>query len=773
MRGRRRPGSMRPFPMDRRELIKAFALTAPVLALTPLSARAQPTISLTSPEDTVPSMGLLRITVRPPPGREAPTDASIVINVNSQWIDVPRGRSGQVFERMVDAGKAYEIEVRAKDYRNVRRTIRVDRSLAVARFYLVPIDWPSYLLDGIEIPFEPRPRLAGVVVERRLTVQEIADLNTRAFIAGFRAITRDPDTGEQLDNVNGSVLYFVPVNPTVEFFSFAADPGRSHGRVMPDAVLQLRTVFANYGGRVGTPIQTEPGMVRVIDSQYVVQWPRAVSGDEAQRYAESLQGDIVREAEPLGDFLLIDFGDPQNIGRHLSVVDREFRSGRLLSGEPNLLFQIQSHAPAHRASAIAGLIRMFLCQSASTDDLFGACQDNLTRQRVRDAWCFIEDIDAAKRFGSPDISIASIDNGITFDSIAGNSAHPDVDVEALDYCYNVEGKAACSGNPALDSSKWHGMATYGLISAKPDNEFGIAGVAPGVKHIAIEFTGIMQDTKNYADTLAWVGGIRETPPEQAPNAPPIGKPADIINCSHGLDGMVLQARVKYALKKLSCQGRGGRGTIVVYSAGNNNCYVEDDQTLATFPFTIGVCNTEVLDGIESRWVADPVARRRPRGSNYGPYLDLCANGQGAPSLSPRIGLGQAPICNDNSDAGKGLSLHGGTSAAAAIVSGAAALVLTVNPDLNWQQVCRVLCASAEKIDCDNAADTIDCSGNAQTGRWRTGKATISPAEPPACETLPKGMTWFSDFYGYGRIDVLAAVTLANEVEPLPAPACEL
>ncbi len=294
----------------------------------------------------------------------------------------------------------------------------------------------------------------------------------------------------------------MPANPSVSFFSFEPDPGQAHTLVTPDAVVQLRTVFAGYGGRVGAPTQTEAGIVRIIDSQYIVQLPRTVSGEEAQRYAKTLQANMIPESEPLGDFWLIDFEDPQNIGRHLNVVNREYRVGTLLSGEPNLLFQIQNHGPSHGAGSIAGLIRMFLCQSNSTSDPFSACQGSLERQRVRQAWCFLEAIDPAKRYGSAEIRVASIDSGITFDSVTGSSDHPDVDVERLRYCYSVESNTGCSGVPALDASKWHGMATYGLISAKPDNEFGIAGVAPHVNHLALEFTGIfIQDTRNYADTL--------------------------------------------------------------------------------------------------------------------------------------------------------------------------------------------------------------------------------------------------------------------------------
>src|SRR5688572_25307287 len=132
-----RPQSQRPFPMDRRELIKAIALTAPVLALTTSHARAQPAISLVSTEDKTPSTGLLRITVRPPPGRDVPVDTVVVVNVAGRWIDVPKSRSNLVYERTVETGKSYDLEVRARGHRDVRRTISVAKSLAVARIYLV------------------------------------------------------------------------------------------------------------------------------------------------------------------------------------------------------------------------------------------------------------------------------------------------------------------------------------------------------------------------------------------------------------------------------------------------------------------------------------------------------------------------------------------------------------------------------------------------------------------------------------------------------------
>lgn len=756
--------------LTRRELIQSVAAAAPIVSLLPRSALADDPAVLVSPDDAVPAKGLLRITLRPPAGRDVPAEARVGVRVDGNWLEATRSGSARIFERMVPTGNAYQIEIRAPGYRTIDRVVPMNSSLRVERVYLLPTDWPFYRIGGIEVPFEPRPRFAAVAVDRRLNDQQTHDLLQRAANAGFRAITRDPSNGEQLDDVNSSVLYFVPIDPSVSFFSFEAVPGQAHHNVSPDAVTQLRAIFSGYGGRVGSPAQTESGSVRIIDNKYVIRFANNTSDEDAQRFGEEIRGSIVRQAEQAAGFWLLEFDDPQNIGRHLGVLDSEVRSGRLTSAEPNLLFQVNPHAINHAPGSIASLLRMFLCQATELSDPYVACQSALTRQRIKEAWCFIEATNPDRSYGSPGVMVASIDDGITYDSSNRVSSQRDVAVERLTYCYDVETNSKCVDDPALDDDKKHGMATYGVISAKEGNAFGTVGVAPGASHIVVRFTGIISDTVTYADTLAWVGGIRETPPKVG--VPPIGAAADIINCSHGLESTPVPTYVQASLKQLTCRGRGGRGTVLVYSGGNNNCYMEDELALATSPYTIGVANTDVQAGKEQRWVGSPQGLRRARGSNYSPYLNLCANGQDAPSLRPRVLTSEPNSCNDVPGSGNGVMLHGETSAAAAMVSGAAALVLTVNPELNWLQVRQVLCASAEKIDCSNVSDLTDCDGNPQTGRWRTGKAVSPPNQPPTCDSIPRGMTWMSDFYGFGRIDVLAAVTLASQIEAEQLPSCD-
>jgi len=88
---------------------------------------------------------------------------------------------------------------------------------------------------------------------------------------------------------------------------------------------------------------------------------------------------------------------------------------------------------------------------------------------------------------------------------------------------------------------------------------------------------------------------------------------------------------------------------------------------------------------------------------------------------------------------------GGTSYATPVIAGVSALMLSVNNSLTWIEVREILRETAVKIDPNNT--------NA-TGRWRDTANRIST---DAAYTGP----FFSQFYGYGRISAVAAVTTAQ------------
>jgi hypothetical protein len=183
--------------------------------------------------------------------------------------------------------------------------------------------------------------------------------------------------------------------------------------------------------------------------------------------------------------------------------------------------------------------------------------------------------------------------------------------------------------------------------------------------------------------------------------------------------------------------------------------------LATHANTIGVANTQIQDGQEVRQFRAATKDRAKSGSNYSYWIDLCANGDSALSLQADPTAAGRQCDGEVPDTG--VFRHGGTSAAASMLSGAAALVLTINPDLNWKQVRSILCASAEKIDCGNP----DPDGRWQ---WRGSSPQTQPLPSP-CSSLPPGLDWFSDWYGYGRLNVYEAVRLAH-VTTAALPPCE-
>jgi subtilisin family serine protease len=93
-----------------------------------------------------------------------------------------------------------------------------------------------------------------------------------------------------------------------------------------------------------------------------------------------------------------------------------------------------------------------------------------------------------------------------------------------------------------------------------------------------------------------------------------------------------------------------------------------------------------------------------------------------------------------------LSGFGGTSYTTPVCAGTGALMLSINPQLQWQAVRDILGETAIKIDSGNT-DPI--------GRWRDDGGRVSTDAGYAGPV-------FSEFFGHGRIDTSAAVRRAGE-----------
>ena len=289
--------------------------------------------------------------------------------------------------------------------------------------------------------------------------------------------------------------------------------------------------------------------------------------------------------------------------------------------------------------------------------------------------------------------------------------HPDIagnltdGTSQLADCYDFSYLRPCTA-PGYTPDNRHGMGVYGIIAAVTNNGNDVAGIAPNTHQLGIERPIPFTSTK-YPDMLLWAAGFASGnysagwPPE------PISPAADIISCSHGADYLCLSGLMDDTFRYLASNGRGGKGTLVIYSAGNGGEVITGARTWAAHPCTMAISNSLQPDaaGVER------LDTNFPFPSNFGPEIDICAQGTGSPSLNHTGGEHTLD----------------GTSAAAPAVAAAAALMLSVDPNLTWIELRDKLRQTARKIDPYN----LD-----PNGQWVDG---------------------FSWWYGYGRLDIEAAV----------------
>jgi subtilisin family serine protease len=197
----------------------------------------------------------------------------------------------------------------------------------------------------------------------------------------------------------------------------------------------------------------------------------------------------------------------------------------------------------------------------------------------------------------------------------------------------------------------HGTHTAGIAAADTDNSIGIAGVCWGCKILPVKVLG----NRGRGDDATIAQGIRYA----------VDRGARVIGMSLGGpdDTQVLREAVNYANE---------RNVLIVAASGNSQTRGNEPSYPAAYPHVLAVSASDSADQVASF-------------ATTGTFVGLAAPGVGVWSTTwERL-------------SGDGYGPASGTSDAAPHVVGAAALVLSLRPELSADQLAEVLEAGADDI----------------------------------------------------------------------------
>lgn len=339
------------------------------------------------------------------------------------------------------------------------------------------------------------------------------------------------------------------------------------------------------------------------------------------------------------------------------------------------------------------------------------------------------------------VVVAVVDQGMEYN-------HPDLAANINPAISFSSFSTKADGQPVTAADN-HGMPVGGLIAEIGNNGLGGIGIASGatLASVYIDLRSgqdpAAKDAGDFLDVLKMTVGNY-----------------DVVNNSWGLGGTFNPANTTsniptaQALKDAVTLGRNGKGSVVVFAAGNDRTMGADSNSdfLSSSPFTISVAAID-HNGKVSAYSTPGAANLVSAPTNsyflYTETIQSDPDEDGNVEISTVVRqqwyggivaadrLGLAGYNASPSPAGDYAFDFGGTSAAAPEVSGVIALMLEANPNLGYRDVQDILALTARNTD-KTASWTINGADN-----WNGGGMHVSRD------------------VGYGLVDAHAAVRLSE------------
>jgi len=327
-----------------------------------------------------------------------------------------------------------------------------------------------------------------------------------------------------------------------------------------------------------------------------------------------------------------------------AVVAAVHRSGGQVGrrAEPVGLREAVWPSVALREAGIAALRRVPGLSSVEPEHVVHA-HKAANDPRIREQWGLAR-IGAPRAWdvetGSRDVTVAVLDTGVDL-------LHPDLKGKV------DNGPNVAYGTDDSQDDQSHGTHVAGIVAAATNNRVGVAGVAWGVRVLAIK---VLSDKGSGTSCDVAVGILEAGKAE-----------AEVINMSLGAAAvcpLAYRAVIAYAQHQ---------GAVVVASAGNDGYFASPQSSPANCPGVLGVGATDQDDQPSSF-------------TTFGGSVDVVAPGHLILStlFDPKKNV-------------RGYAAFSGTSMAAPFVSGLAALLCSQHPDWTPAEVAERIVATAQDL----------------------------------------------------------------------------
>ena len=337
------------------------------------------------------------------------------------------------------------------------------------------------------------------------------------------------------------------------------------------------------------------------------------------------------------------------------------------------------------------------------------------------------------------VVVALIDNGIDME-------HPDLEDNIYDVSFD-----AVTERPQSVVCGGHGTACAGIIGAIQNNGVGVSGVAPECKLMSISFCNV---------SILAAYGIYVNEASMLANAINVAWNCDADVISNSWGGGAESSFIDNAISAALTQGRGGLGSVVVFSAGNAE---PNGNTRVKYPAN---SNPDIL----CVGALSPCGERKNPNSCdgeqwhscFGSELDIMAPGVLIPTTYINDSGNSSVV---HSEGGYYHTAFNGTSAACPHVAGVAALMLKVNPELTVKEVNDLIESTANKVRADLYSYSI--SPNRTNGTWHN-EVGYGLLDAASAVRAARPLMTISDSVKFssviGRVEVTGVDVLLENVE---------